>query len=111
MPPDGLILPFGFEVANDTGLNIMAAGWAISLFFILYLRYGRKKVSDYHDDAMDSTDEVEGDSFDDHNETMMLDGRKVVCPACSTRCTVPRGSLPPFKFTCPSCEEKIRVTG
>ncbi|HIA40323.1 MAG TPA: hypothetical protein EYN88_05560 [Candidatus Poseidoniales archaeon] len=111
MPPDGLILPFGFEVANDTGLNIMAAGWAIALLFLLYLRYGRKQVSDYNDDAMDSTDEVEGDSFDDPNETMMLDGRKVVCPACSTRCTVPRGSLPPFKFTCPSCEEKIRVTG
>jgi uncharacterized membrane protein len=111
MPPEGLILPFGFEVENTTGLNMMAVGWLFALLALLYLRYGRKKIVDHRDDSMDSTEEVEGDSFDDPNETMMLDGRKVVCPSCSTRCTVPRGSLPPFKFTCPSCEEKIRVTG
>ena len=43
------------------------------------------------------------------NEVRMIDGRKVNCPSCQETLGVPRGAKPPFRFTCPSCEIKIRV--
>ncbi|MGB1679568.1 MAG: hypothetical protein ACPHFV_05945 [Poseidonia sp.] len=39
-----------------------------------------------------------------------MDGEsKVNCPSCDARLGVPRGSTPPFRFTCPQCDNKIRV--
>ncbi|MDP7000367.1 MAG: hypothetical protein QGH90_00545, partial [Candidatus Poseidoniaceae archaeon] len=107
-PPNGLVLPLGLEVPNSVGLNMLGGGWFVAILLFLYLRLTRKREVDHSEDAME-TDGVEEEV--DPNETMMLDGRKVICPACSTRCTVPRGSAPPFRFSCPSCGEKIRVTG
>ncbi|MBT60727.1 MAG: hypothetical protein CMA63_04145, partial [Euryarchaeota archaeon] len=42
------------------------------------------------------------------NECTMEDG-KVTCPSCQARLGVPRGSQPPFRFTCPKCSTMIRV--
>jgi len=43
------------------------------------------------------------------NETRLDDDNKVECPTCEARLGVPRGSEPPFRFTCPKCSSKIRV--
>ena len=52
--------------------------------------------------------EVEAHSLD-KNECRMDKHGKVICPACNSKLGVPDGSVPPFKFTCPKCENKIRV--
>ena len=115
-PPDGLVIPFGFELENGTALNILYAGWIVALLCILLLRFrGKRSDDDFSTDAMQGGAEIISPPIEsptnEANETMLLDGRKVICPSCATRCTVPRGSVPPFRFTCPACEEKIRVTG
>ena len=44
-----------------------------------------------------------------YNECRMDGESKVNCPSCDARLGVPRGSTPPFRFTCPQCGSKIRV--
>ena len=44
-----------------------------------------------------------------YNECRLDGESKVNCPTCDARLGVPRGSVPPFRFTCPQCSNKIRV--
>ena len=67
----------------------------------------------------DEVDDEEEDEVEEEKELpelgyneCRLDGEsKVNCPTCDARLGVPRGSTPPFRFTCPQCENKIRVVG
>ena len=91
----------------------MGAGWLLAIVAIQLLRRRPRGV-----DASD--DEVEDEEADEAEEEKelpelgynecRLDGEsKVNCPTCDARLGVPRGSMPPFRFTCPQCENKIRV--
>ncbi|MBT6644919.1 MAG: hypothetical protein HOB52_03875, partial [Euryarchaeota archaeon] len=138
--PDGLALPLGIEMRNQTGLSILSGGWIFALLLVMVMRSSRKKrKAEEAEMALVDTllpaaelgalpppalgglpmpamagdgllppplDAVEVDA----NETMLLPGRKVICPSCTTKLAVPRGSVPPFRFSCPSCEESIRVS-
>ncbi|MCS5537186.1 MAG: phage terminase large subunit family protein, partial [Candidatus Poseidoniaceae archaeon] len=42
-------------------------------------------------------------------EVRMNEERRVECPSCDSRLGLPRGSEPPFRFTCPKCDSSIRV--
>ncbi|RZD46205.1 MAG: hypothetical protein CXT69_00730 [Methanobacteriota archaeon] len=138
--PDGLALPLGIEMSNQTGLSILSGGWIFALLLVMVMRSSRKKrkVVEAEMDLVDSLlpaaefgalpppalgglpmPAMAGDgllppplgaSEIDANETMLLPGRKVICPSCTTKLSVPRGSVPPFRFSCPSCEESIRVS-
>jgi hypothetical protein len=138
--PDGLALPLGIEMSNQTGLSILSGGWIFALLLVMVMRSSRKKrkVVEAEMDLLDSLlpaaelgalpppalgglpmPAMAGDgllppplgaSEIDANETMLLPGRKVICPSCTTKLSVPRGSVPPFRFSCPSCEESIRVS-
>ena len=43
------------------------------------------------------------------NEVRIDEYNKVTCTNCDARLGVPEGSEPPFRFTCPKCDTKIRV--
>ena len=43
------------------------------------------------------------------NEVRIDEYDKVTCCSCEARLGVPEGSEPPFRFTCPKCETRIRV--
>ena len=113
LPPNGLSLPLGVEVSQSAAFGAMGAGWLLAIVAIQLLRRRPRA-----DDA--SSDEVEHEEEDEPEEEKelpelgynecRLDGEsKVNCPTCDARLGVPRGSTPPFRFTCPQCENKIRV--
>jgi hypothetical protein len=54
------------------------------------------------------TNEVEAHTLG-KNECRMDKDHKVICPACASKLGVPDDSVPPFKFTCPKCDTKIKV--
>ena len=60
------------------------------------------------DDSEEEDDEKELPELG-YNECRLDGESKVNCPTCDARLGVPRGSTPPFRFTCPQCENKIRV--
>ncbi|MBT5595018.1 MAG: hypothetical protein HOJ60_05750, partial [Euryarchaeota archaeon] len=83
-------------------------GWGLSflLLAVLYLMRGKKNTS--IDEEEEVEEEVKEESSLGFNECKM-DGGKVSCPSCEARLGVPRGSEPPFRFTCPKCSTMIRV--
>jgi len=113
LPPNGLSLPLGLEVSQESTLGVMGAGWflAIAFFALLRRRGPGREGNDDVDDGVEQRDEVEDEAPAElgFNETRLDDDHKVACPTCEARLGVPRGSEPPFRFTCPKCSSKIRV--
>ncbi|MEL0182095.1 MAG: hypothetical protein VW872_03420, partial [Candidatus Poseidoniales archaeon] len=113
LPPNGLSLPLGVEVSQSAALGAMGAGWLLAIVAIQLLRRRPRGV----DASDDEVDDEEADEAEEEKELpelgyneCRLDGEsKVNCPTCDARLGVPRGSTPPFRFTCPQCENKIRV--
>ena len=130
--PDGV--SFGlFELDNQNSITVMAVGWLLaSLFVMLAILKRRKSKRDHIRSTFFETDEttgglpglpIDGDlppppmpvasgtaSAEDADEggAKMVDGR-VNCPGCSSSLKMPAGRQPPFKFTCPKCQESVRV--
>jgi len=113
LPPNGLALPLGLTVSQPVTLGVMGFGWLVAVLALRRLR-GR---TDAEESEKRFEEEVEDEEEDDVEEASTLgynecrlDGEsKVNCPTCDARLGVPRGSTPPFRFTCPQCENKIRV--
>ncbi|MBT5392336.1 MAG: hypothetical protein HOL22_08370, partial [Euryarchaeota archaeon] len=84
-------------------------GWGLSLLLlaVLYLMRGKKNTTLGEDEEEEVEEEKEEVPLG-FNECKM-DGGKVSCPSCEARLGVPRGSEPPFRFTCPKCSTMIRV--
>ena len=108
VPPNGVRLPFGMELSQSDSLNALFGGWGFSLLLlgVLFLMRGRKQVAVNDDEEAEEEEEKETPLG--FNECRMEDG-KVSCPSCEARLGVPRGSVPPFRFTCPKCSTMIRV--
>jgi hypothetical protein len=90
----------------------MGLGWLIASLAVLLLRRSRKSDSEEPEESGDvvEEDEEEKEPTDLGFNECRLDGdSKVNCPECDARLGVPRGSEPPFRFTCPKCDTKIRV--
>ena len=110
LPPNGLALPLGLNVSQSAALGTMGLGWLIALLAIQIIRRSRR-----NDDENLSEDEQEEEVEEKeptelgYNECRLDSDNKVNCPECEARLGVPRGSEPPFRFTCPKCDNKIRV--
>ena len=111
IPPNGLALPMDINVSQNTALSVMGAGWLLALVAIQLLRRSRRSESTAsEDDEASPADEDEKELPElGYNECRLDANMKVDCPKCEARLGVPRGSSPPFRFTCPQCSEKIRV--
>ena len=100
LPPSGLDLGL-FELDNKNSIILLSTGWALALILVLYIRLFRKPA------------EVEEEEEEEvplgHNEVRIDEYNKVTCSSCDARLGVPEGSEPPFRFTCPKCDERIRV--
>jgi hypothetical protein len=101
-------LPFGMELSQSDSLNALFGGWGVSLLLIVVLYLVRGKKQDALIEEEEEEDEEEKETPLGFNECQMEDG-KVSCPSCDARLGVPRGSEPPFRFTCPKCSTMIRV--
>ena len=115
LPPNGLALPLGLSVSQPAALGTMGLGWLIAVIAIMLLRRSRP---DNDADSSDDGDQEEEDEEEEkeeselgYNECRLDDDNKVICPECDAKLGVPRGSEPPFRFTCPKCDNKIRVIG
>jgi hypothetical protein len=130
--PDGV--SFGlFDLDNQKSITVMAVGWVItSMFVLLAITKRRKAKNDHIRSTFFETDETTGElpplSMDgdlpppptavvtgstaadnaDDGDVKMVDGR-VNCPSCASSLKMPDGRQPPFKFTCPKCQESVRV--
>ena len=112
LPPNGLSLPLGVQVSQSAALGAIGAGWLLAAVAIQLLRR-RTSTSDSTTEevADDEEEEVEEKELPElgYNECRLDGESKVNCPTCDARLGVPRGSTPPFRFTCPQCDNKIRV--
>ena len=113
LPPNGVQLPFDVALSQSDSLNAMFGGWLFSFLIltVLYLRREKKDVS--LASPKESEPEAEEEPVEEvtqlgYNECR-LEGDKVSCPSCDARLGVPRGSEPPFRFSCPKCTTLIRV--
>ena len=101
-PPEGI--NFGFmELNNKNSMTALASGWILTLLLLTYIRYFRKPVIEEEEEEEEELAEL------GFNEVRIDENGKVTCCSCDQLLGVPRGSEPPFKFTCPKCSEKIRV--
>ena len=107
VPPNGVRLPFGMELSQSNSINALFGGWGVSflLLAVLYLIRGKKQDAEVEEEEKEEDVKETPLGF---NECRMEDG-KVSCPSCEARLGVPRGSEPPFRFTCPKCSTMIRV--
>ena len=101
LPPNGLDLGM-VELNNKNSGILLATGWGLALVLILYIRLFRK------------TEIIEEEPEEEEiplgpNEVRVDEYNKVTCTNCEARLGVPEGSEPPFRFTCPKCETRIRV--
>ena len=92
----------------------MGGGWLLAIVAIQLLRRRSSKPVDVleaeEEDEAEEDEEEEKDLPELGYNECRLDGEsKVNCPSCDARLGVPRGSVPPFRFTCPQCDNKIRV--
>ena len=88
----------------------MGAGWLLAVVAVQLLRRTPRSESDEVVEEEHEVDEEEKEVPDlGYNECRMDGESKVNCPSCDARLGVPRGSTPPFRFTCPQCDNKIRV--
>jgi hypothetical protein len=109
VPPNGVRLPFGMELSQSDSLNALFGGWGFSLLLLAVLYLIRRKKQDATlEEEEEEDDEEENETPLGFNECRMEDG-KVSCSSCDARLGVPRGSEPPFRFTCPKCSTMIRV--
>ena len=130
--PDGV--SFGlFKLDNQNSITVMAVGWVItSLFVMLAISKRRRAKKGHIRSTFFETDETTGelpplpmggdlppppgplvagnaaDDDVDDGDVKMVDGR-VKCPGCASSLKMPEGRQPPFKFTCPKCQESVRV--
>ncbi|MBR69127.1 MAG: hypothetical protein CMA86_06425 [Euryarchaeota archaeon] len=117
LPPNGLALPLGLSVSQPVAFSAIGLGWLIAILAVRQLR--RPSSSDEQEKLFEELEgeeeEEEEDDAEQEKEALgynecRLDGEsKVNCPTCDARLGVPRGSVPPFRFTCPKCDNKIRV--
>ena len=113
VPPNGVSLPFGMELSQTDSLNALIGGWGFSLLLLAVLFLIRRKKSDAtieeeEEEEKEEEEEEEKETPLGFNECRMEDG-KVSCSSCTARLGVPRGSEPPFRFSCPKCSTMIRV--
>ena len=101
LAPDGLNLGI-LELDNKNTLILLASGWAIALLLATYIRYFRKP------EQIEEEEEEEEVPLGP-NEVRVDEYNKVTCCSCEARLGVPEGSEPPFRFTCPKCDTRIRV--
>jgi hypothetical protein len=89
----------------------MGFGWLAALVLLQLRR--RSPAQKDHVDLTEPSEEEEEDEEEEeelgYNECRLDGDNKVNCPTCEARLGVPRGSQPPFRFTCPKCSNKIRV--
>jgi uncharacterized membrane protein len=112
LPPNGLSLPLGVSVSQPATLGVMSAGWLMAIVAIQLLRKrSPKEIEAIEDDEVEDDEEEEEKDVPElgFNECRLDGESKVNCPSCDARLGVPRGSTPPFRFTCPQCDNKIRV--
>ncbi|MGB1865030.1 MAG: hypothetical protein ACPHQC_02145 [Poseidonia sp.] len=111
LPPNGLALPLGVSVSQPVTLGVMGFGWLAALVLLQLRR--RSSTKKDHVDLTEPSEEEEEDEEEEeelgYNECRLDGDNKVNCPTCEARLGVPRGSEPPFRFTCPKCSNKIRV--
>lgn len=100
LPPNGLNLGM-FELDNENSIILLATGWAVALILVLYIRLFRKPA--------EIEEEEEEEIPLGHNEVRIDEYNKVTCCSCEARLGVPEDSEPPFRFTCPKCDTRIRV--
>ena len=101
LAPDGLNLGI-LELDNKNSIILLTTGWVVALLLITYIRYFRKPA------------EIEEEIIEEEvplgpNEVRVDEYNKVTCCSCEARLGVPEGSEPPFRFTCPKCDTRIRV--
>ena len=109
LPPNGLSLPLGVNVSQSTALGVMGTGWLLAVIAIQLLRRRPSPSADSEEADEDETEEEKDLPELGYNECRLDGESKVNCPSCDARLGVPRGSTPPFRFTCPQCGSKIRV--
>ena len=111
LPPNGLVLPFGAELDQTTSFALIGAGWGLALIALALIRRRPEVASVDEEDGEEDDEEAEEEEHGElgYNECRLDGESKVNCPTCDARLGVPRGSTPPFRFTCPKCENKIRV--
>jgi hypothetical protein len=111
LPPNGLALPLGLSVSQPVAFSVMGFGWLIAIVAVRQLR--RPASNDEHEKVFEELEEEEEEEEQEeelgYNECRLDGESKVNCPTCDARLGVPRGSVPPFRFTCPKCDNKIRV--
>ena len=102
LSPDGLDLGI-LELNNKNSIILVSSGWALAALLILYIKLFRKPMQ------IEEEEEEEEEIPLGPNEVRIDEYNKVTCTNCEARLGVPEGSEPPFRFTCPKCETKIRV--
>ena len=82
---------------------------AIVAIQLLRRRPAKSSLDDGDEDGSADAEEEKDLPELGYNECRLDGESKVNCPSCDARLGVPRGSTPPFRFTCPQCGSKIRV--
>ena len=101
MPPDGLNLGI-LELNNKNSVTLLAAGWIMSFLLLAYIKLFRKT-------TVIEEEEEEEEIPLGSNEVRIDEYNKVTCCSCESRLGIPEDSEPPFRFTCPKCDTRIRV--
>ena len=102
LAPDGMDLGI-LELNNKNSIILLSSGWALAAIMLLYIKLFRKPSQAEEDE------EIEEEIPLGPNEVRIDEYDKVTCTNCEARLGVPEGSEPPFRFTCPQCETRIRV--
>ncbi len=102
LSPDGLDLGL-FELNNKNSIILVSSGWALAGLLLMYMRLFRKPAE------IEEEEELEDEIPLGPNEVRIDEYNKVTCTSCEARLGVPVDSEPPFRFTCPKCDTRIRV--
>ena len=102
LAPDGMDLGI-LELNNKNSIILLSSGWALAAIMLLYIKLFRKPAQ------IEEEEEDEEEIPLGPNEVRIDEYNKVTCTNCGARLGVPEGSEPPFRFTCPQCETRIRV--